>query len=312
MRAFARSGVRTWAHAQGARPPRRALASVPEPGRARARPPERELGRTDRRRARRRRRPPVGAAAPRRRRAADPPRRAANGTSAACASCPAMPGTPDAARMVRPRPPLAARSSTSSEGEIAVYVARGALEVDLDGDDPRARRGRRAALRRLDPASPAPRRRDDHPRADRHRGVIVSRRAPRPIPPAHAREAPCRASPSCAHPRLLRPERQVRRRVAAGEQRLRRARRARPSPRPSARGRSSRARSRSAPARRASARRRRRARSPDRPSPRASASSVSRSRTPGTKMQSAPASRYAAPRSSAATTRSSRGITSVS
>ena len=36
--------------------------------------------------------------------------------------------------MVRARPPLARRSTTSSDGEIAIYVARGAVEVDLNGD----------------------------------------------------------------------------------------------------------------------------------------------------------------------------------
>ena len=130
--------------------PGRAVASLPEPGRARPRPPERQLGRADRRRAGRVGRPPVVAAAPAARPSSSCAATRASATSRACASCPSRPA-PRSCASGRRRTAAGRTSTTSQDGEIAIYVARGALEVDLDGDDPRARRGRHAALRRHDP-----------------------------------------------------------------------------------------------------------------------------------------------------------------
>ena len=97
--------------------------------------PSVELGRADRRGAGRVGRPPLVAAAPGRRRAG---RSAATSVepdaAAALRELPGEPGAPGPARVVRARPPLARGVRRSHDGEVAIYVARGVVEVDLDGD----------------------------------------------------------------------------------------------------------------------------------------------------------------------------------
>ena len=105
---------------------------VPQPGRARPRPPERQLGRADRRRAGRLGRPAVVAAAPGRGRPARAQRRGRARRGRACASCPSRPAPRPCASGPR-RTAAGLTSTTSQDGEMAIYVARGTLEVDLDG-----------------------------------------------------------------------------------------------------------------------------------------------------------------------------------
>ena len=58
--------------------------------------------------------------------------------------------------------------SAVERGEVAVYVARGSVEVDVNGSGVRAGRGRHAALRRVASAPHAPCRWHVHARARRH------------------------------------------------------------------------------------------------------------------------------------------------